>query len=80
MWIGENVMHFYILHSFFGYLIVKITGWPMLMFNREISTDPTKIIQSFVLMGCILVCVTAWILLEKVVKGKLFSKKIAGEK
>lgn len=80
IWIGENVMHFYILHGFFGFAIVKITGWPMLMFDREISTDPTKIIQSFMLMGCILVCVTVWILLEKSVKGKLFSRKIAGEK
>lgn len=75
VWIGENVMHFYILHGFFGYLVMKITGWPMLMFDRTVSTDPIKIIQSFILTGCMLLLVTVWIFIEKIIKQKLFSTK-----
>ena len=74
-WIGENVMHFYILHGFFGYLIVKITGWPMLMLDRAVSADPIKIIQSFILTGCILLLVTTWIFIERGIKKIILYKR-----
>ena len=67
-------MHFYILHAFFGFAIVKITGWPMLMIERNVSSDPTKIIQSFILMACMIVLVTTWIFVERAIKQKLLKK------
>ena len=54
--------------------IAKFTGWPMLMFDRNVSTEPSKVIQSFAIMVGMLIFVVAWIFVEKGIKEKILKK------